>query len=235
MTHGCRAATGAIERIDFDETLDMQVRVIGNTKPTGLCGSAIIDFIANGLRCGIINAMGRYDIDRLKAAGRYLSDHTLCGNSQACVIVPAEDTGIHEPLFVTEQDIAQVLKAKAAIYAGLTTLLETQDVKLCDVQRVYLAGGFGRHISLPNAVTLGLFPDIPLERYEVIGNGSLAGAYLALLDPKVMPSLENIIDRPEVIELNQISSFESHFIDALALPHCDETLFPNFQATKTHA
>lgn len=226
LAHGCRAATGAIERIDFDHTLNMKVRVIGNAKPTGLCGSAIIDFIANGLRSGLINEMGRYDVDMLKASGRYLFDSALCGDSQACVIVPAGDADTQGPIFVTEQDIAQVLKAKAAIYAGLTTLLETQGLTPRDLKRIYLAGGFARHISLANAIALGLFPDVPLDRYEIVGNGSLAGAYLALLDQRVMPAFEAIIDQPEVVELNLIPSFESHFIDALALPHFDASLFP---------
>jgi uncharacterized 2Fe-2S/4Fe-4S cluster protein (DUF4445 family) len=227
LAHGCRAATGAIERIAFDASLDMDIRVIGHTQPTGLCGSAIIDFIANGLRCGLINEMGRYNVDVLRASGRYVQDAALCGDSIACLIVPAEASGIQGPLCVTEQDIAQVLKAKAAIYAGLTTMLETQGLTPQDVKRVYLAGGFARHISLENAVALGLFPDIPLHRYEIVGNGSLAGAYLGLLDARVMPAFEAIIDLPEIIELNRVASFESHFIDALALPHFDVSLFPS--------
>ncbi len=231
LTHGCRAAAGAIERVDFDEALDMKVRVIGQAKPTGLCGSAIIDFIANGLRCGLINEMGRYNVDLLKSSGRYFFEAALCRDSQACIIVPAADTGTQGPLFVTEQDIAQVLKAKAAIYAGLTTMLETLGLTPNDLERVYLAGGFARHISLANAVTIGLFPDIPLNRYEIVGNGSLAGAYLALLDADVTPVFNAIIDQPEVVELNLVPSFESHFIDALALPHFDTALFPNVVLT----
>lgn len=229
LTHGCRAATGAIERIEFDDTLNMQVRVIGHATPTGLCGSAIIDFIANGRCSGLINEMGRYDIERLKATGRYLFDPALCGDSQACVIVSAEDAAGKTPIFVTEQDIAQVLKAKAAIYAGLTTLLETQGLAPSDLKRIYLAGGFARHISLVNAVALGLFPDIPLDRYEIVGNGSLAGAYLTLLDQDVMPAFEALIDQPEVVELNRVPSFESHFIDAMAIPHFDPSLFPSIE------
>ncbi len=235
LAHGCRAATGAIERITFDDALNMQVKVIGHVKPTGLCGSAIIDFIADGLRCGLINEMGRYDIDQLKSSGRYLFDSALCGDSQACIIVPADEVGIQGPIFVTEQDIAQVLKAKAAIYAGLTTMLETLGITPRMLRRIYLAGGFARHISLVNAVTIGLFPDIPLDRYEIVGNGSLAGAYLALLDTRVTPAFQRIIDQPEVVELNLIPTFESNFIDALALPHLNESLFPSVNPKTTTA
>lgn len=227
LAHGGRAAAGAIERIEFDASLRMKLRVIGNQRPVSLCGSAIIDFLACGLRSGLINMMGRYDVNLLKNGGRFFRDEMVCGGSLACIVAPERESGIEGPLFITEHDIAQVLKAKAAIYAGLTTLLETLNFRIPDLQRIYLAGGFARHISLRNAVSIGLFPDIPLDRYEIIGNGSLAGACLTLLDPQAAPAYRLIMDQPRIVELNRIPSFESHFIDALALPHMDEDRFPS--------
>jgi uncharacterized 2Fe-2S/4Fe-4S cluster protein (DUF4445 family) len=226
LRHGCRASAGAIEHMEFGADLNFKFRVIGNQPPIGFCGSALIDFIACGYRSGLLNSMGRMDIARLKAAHRYLRDPALTGDSDACILVREKESGLSMPLTLSERDIASVLNAKAAIYAGLTTLLEACGMTARDVQRVYLAGGFARHINLRNAVTMGLLPELPLERYTIVGNGSLAGAYLALVDTGAWEAYDQIASRPRIIELNRMASFESHFIDALGLPNLDPSAFP---------
>ena len=231
--HGCRAATGAIEHIDFGASLKsetFETRVIGGGPATGLCGSALIDFIACGMRSGLINRVGRFNIERLRDAGRHLRIEEMCGVVHACVVVPAEQSGNGEAIYVSEADVAQILKAKAAIYAGMKTLLGVRKKSLADISRFCLAGGFARHIHLQNAILIGLLPDIPLDRFDVIGNGSLAGAMLALVDADAMDAYQTIAKQPEVVELNCVASFENNFIDALALPNLNAAEFPNVTA-----
>lgn len=228
LLHGVRAASGAIEHIRFDERLHFELNVIGPSTPVGLCGSAIIDFMAEGFRCGLISSMGRFDTKRLKSRGRY---DALCG-MHACVLVPAEESATGEPICITEGDIAEILKAKAAIYGGLKSLLTELDRSVQEIDRIILAGGFAQHIDLANAMTIGLLPELPPARYAVIGNGSLAGASLMLLDQSTMQAFLELSDRPRIVTLNETGHFIHHFHDALALPHLDPDEFRSVQATQ---
>ena len=144
----------------------------------------------------------------------------------ACVLVRAEDSATGESITVTEHDIAEILKAKAAIYAGLKTLLAELGKTVCDLDKVVLAGGFAKHIRLENAIAMGLLPGIGTEKYEVIGNGSLAGAALALLDKTAGPGYLEIIDRPRIVELNKTEWFTNYYQEALAIPNLEEDDFP---------
>ncbi len=224
--HGCRAATGAIEHIAFGTDLQFDTQVIGGGRAGGLCGSAFIDFIACGMRCGLINRMGRFNAEQLRDAGRYLEFEEMCGDMKACVVVGAEQSASGEAIFVSEADVAQILKAKAAIYAGMKTLLEVRGRDFSSIRRFCLAGGFARHIDLPNAIFIGLLPEIPRDRFDVVGNGSLAGAMLALMDADAMDAYQTVAKLPRVVELNRVASFENNFIDALALPNMNAAEFP---------
>ncbi len=222
LLHGARAASRAIESICYDDSLDFELTVIGEPNPMGLCGSAIIDFIAEGFRCGLINAMGRYDIEMLKREGRY----ERVGKMHACMLVAPELSATGESITVTEGDIAEILKAKAAIYSGLKTLLAELGKTVHDIDHLVLAGGFAKHINLENAICMGLLPDIEIEKYDVIGNGSLAGAALALLDKGTQQAYLDLIEEPEIVTLNQTAHFTNYFQEALAIPNLDETDFP---------
>ena len=221
LLHGARAASRAIDSIAYNETLDFELTVIGEPSPMGLCGSAIIDFIAEGFRCGLINAMGRYDIEMLKREDRYES---ICG-MHACMLVAPELSATGESITITEGDVAEILKAKAAIYAGLKTLLAELGKTVHDIDHLVLAGGFAKHINLENAICIGLLPDIEIEKYDVIGNGSLAGAALALLDKGTQQDYLDLIEKPEIVTLNQTEHFTNYFQEALAIPNLDESDF----------
>jgi uncharacterized 2Fe-2S/4Fe-4S cluster protein (DUF4445 family) len=226
LLHGRRAAPGAIEHVVISPELDFTYNVIGGGKPEGICGSAIIDFLAEGFRRGLINAQGRYDIEQLKRLGRHLHIRGRHGSSHACVFALADETATGHALVVTEHDISQVLKVKASTYAGLKTLLNLRGRTLHDIPRVVLAGGFARHINVANAITLGLLPDLPLERFETLGNGSLAGAYLAVRDVEALATMEQIARQPQVVELNLAADFEDNFIDAMLIPNLNRDEFP---------
>ncbi len=220
LLHGTRAAAGVIDRIECkpDDSIDMHV--IDDQPPTGICGSAAVDFMASAFKTGLLNEMGRFDLDRLKAAGRF---HELdcCGMTVNACVLNAEPE-----VLITEFDVSQVLKAKAAIYAGIRTLLDRAGRSVNDIERLVLAGGFAAHLRIPNAIAIGLLPELPLEKYDVVGNGSLAGAYAALGSSKVWKELQSISEKPDTCHLAETDEFNDRFVDALALPNLDPDEFP---------
>lgn len=222
MCCGSRAVSGAIEHIDFDEKLNFRLQVIDDAKPTGICGSAAIDFIANTFKCGLINQMGRYNIEMLKTAGRYILAETATDKYHACVLF--ETAG--NKIIITERDIEQILKAKAAVYSGLQTLLSLKGHSMTSLKKILLAGGFAKYIDIRNAITIGMLPEIAIDITEQTGNTSLAGAYLSLVDETAYNSYLKIIEKPEIISLNTIPCFEDNFIDALMLPNLNTADFP---------
>jgi uncharacterized 2Fe-2S/4Fe-4S cluster protein (DUF4445 family) len=190
LTNGMRAGPGAIERIWFDP--EPHAKVIGRKKAVGVCGSGYIDLLAEGRRVGLLNERGRLSkLDRLRLA---------------------------DDVFVTEADIAHLLQAKAAIAAGILTLLHRVGLEPSQIKRLYLAGGFGMHLDVPNTIACGMLPGFVPEQVQVIGNSSLAGAYLALVDGGVLEELSRLARQLNVVELNLDPDFETRYIDQLALP-----------------
>ena len=230
LLHGCRADIGVIEKIICQPDDSIDVETIGGKPATGLCGSAAVDFIASAWRAGLLNDMGRFDLDRLCAAGRLVQMDCHGMNINACVIVPQEQSGLDEAILITEFDVSQILKAKAAVYAGIRTLIERNGCRMDEVARLVLAGGFAAHLRIPNAITIGLLPEMPLEKYDVVGNGSLAGAYAALGGGGVWDELHRIAKLPDSCHLAETNEFENRFIDALAIPNLDPDEFPETMA-----
>ena len=135
-------------------------------------------------------------------------------------MAPAADTDDQlSPILVTEADVAALLQAKGVIFAAIQLALKHAGLGFADLARVYLAGGFARHLDLANAVAMGMLPDIPRDRYEFIGNGSLGGAYLSLADQKVRPMLRRLAATPKVIELNLDPDFQETYTLAMFLPN----------------
>lgn len=231
LLHGCRAAAGVIEKIVCLPDDSIEFQTIGGKPATGLCGSAAVDFIASAWRTGLLNSMGRFEVGRLNAAGRLVQMDCHGMNVNACIIVPQEQSGLNEPVLITEFDISQVMKAKAAVYAGIRTLLERSGYRISDVKRLILAGGFAAHLRIENAITIGLLPELPLDRYDVVGNGSLAGAYAALGGGGVWKELYRLAEEPDSCHLAETGEFEDRFIDALAIPNLDPDEFPVTMAT----
>ena len=230
MQCGCRATRGAIEHIAFDDKMDFDIRTIDNAKAIGICGSAIIDFIACAFRCGLINSMGRFDLDMLKNAGKYLEVDDTKGKTHACVLVPETDSDTGGPVFVSEADVESILKAKGAVYAGLQTLLSQKGYTFKDLKKIHLAGGFAKYIDIDNAITIGMLPEVARDIAKAVGNGSLAGAYLALLDPAARAAYREILSIPKIVSLNMIPEFEMNFVDALMLPNYNLDEFPRLSS-----
>ncbi len=221
VMHGMRATTGAIDEVWINEdNLEISWRVIGNEKPKGLCGSALISLLAEMLMTGVINKSGRFDfsldtprIRKGSHGGEY-------------VVSWADETEIGEDIIITEVDIDNLMRAKAAIFAGFTVLGDSVGVPLESVEQVLIGGGFGQFINVEKAIQIGLLPDMPWDRFQFLGNTSLKGAYLALLDHHDKDRVAEIASRMTYIELSADNRFFDAFTSAMFLPHTDKSLFP---------
>lgn len=224
---GLRAGHGAISHVRMTappqgRRFEHAVEIIGQSgddkrvHPQGVCGSAYVDFLAHGRRSGLLLPVGRFNPDPPPGAAEHLvTDDEDYGRA----FILAHGQG-RRPIVVTETDLAALLQAKAAISAGITTLLQSADLRPRDVKHLHLAGGFGMHIDISSAIDCGLLPGFEPNQVEVVGNTSLGGAYLTLLDRKSLGELARIARGLAVIELNLDPRFESNFIDALMLGDC---------------
>jgi uncharacterized 2Fe-2S/4Fe-4S cluster protein (DUF4445 family) len=244
-----RASEGAIEKValtvlpsDSGEEKDIKVyyKTIGDIKPKGICGSGLIDLLAEMFQHEIIDKGGNInDVpsprirhgDEGKEFVVAWSDETSLGRDMIAQrtedgeIVMKEATG--KDIIITEADIKNIIRTKGAVYASCSVLLKTMNHTFSDLDKIYIAGGFGNYIDLKKAILLGLFPDVPKEKYEFIGNGSLGGARLALLSREIREEAERIYKMMTYIELSVNNMFYNEFTSALFLPHTDMKLFPS--------
>jgi uncharacterized 2Fe-2S/4Fe-4S cluster protein (DUF4445 family) len=214
LSHGVRATEGAIAHMQLTkEPFTLKTEVIGRKTPIGLCGTAYIDFLAQARRIGLITAAGRFDKDAVPSA----ADHLIQWEDYGLALRIAYGQGKRD-IVITELDIARLLQAKAAVAAGILTLLERIGLTPREVKRLYLAGGFGLHLNPAFTIGCGLLPGFTPDQIEIVGNTSLAGAYLALLDCGALDEIARAGKKMEVIELNLDPGFESRYIDQLSLP-----------------
>lgn len=222
---GMRATDGAIEAVTIDkETMEPNLSIIGDEgqKPIGLCGSGIIDIIAELFRCGIINAKGQL----VREGRRVKVDED---GMKSYIIAFKEDTGAVKDVEITEVDIDSFIRAKGAIYSGIITLVESLGFDMTVVDNVYVAGGIGSGINMKNAVRIGMLPDIPLEKYKYIGNSSLAGSYAMLLSNEAEDKVTELASSMTYLELSTHPGYMDSFVAACFIPHTDAFLFPSVQ------
>jgi uncharacterized 2Fe-2S/4Fe-4S cluster protein (DUF4445 family) len=210
LTSGVRAGDGAISHIRLDrQTAEPEIEVIGRRPPIGVCGTGYVDFIAEGRVSGLIGPTGRFS-DRFAQHPRLVHR----ANHRGFEIEQRSDgKGIR----ITESDIASLLQAKAAIAAGIVCLLRRAELRPEEVATLYLAGGFGFHMNIDSVLRCGLLPGFSGEQIELVGNSSLAGALVALMDSGVLVEMKEIAQRLEMVELNLEPDFESVYIDQLSL------------------
>ena len=214
LLSGMRAGAGAISHLRFglEPAFTLHREVIGAGPPVGLCGSAYIDMLGQGRQVGLLNAAGRFAPACCPGAQEHLSAVDGYGRALRVGWAPGK-----QPLLVSENDIATLLQAKAAIAAGITILLQRLGLKAAAIHRLYLAGGFGMHVNVENAIIAGLLPGFNPRQIQVVGNTSLGGAYLAMLEAAVAVEIAQTARRMEIIELNLDPHFESCYIDQLSL------------------
>jgi uncharacterized 2Fe-2S/4Fe-4S cluster protein (DUF4445 family) len=221
---GMRANPGAIERVMIDpETLDPTYTTINNIKPRGICGSGLIDLLAELLRACVIDRTGHINMwiqhPRIRS-GRYFPEY---------VVAFAGETDGDRDIVITENDIKNLVMSKAAIHAACTTLMNAAGITRDEITGIYFSGAFGNYLSKENAITIGLIPEVPLPRIHNIGNGAITGANIALINRKKRKILDEIAQKITYIELNAEPSFMDQYTSSCFLPHTDLSLFPEVQ------
>ncbi len=234
---GQRAAPGAIERVRIDpDTLTARIKVIGSdlwsdnpgfaqsietTGVTGICGSGIIEAVAEMYLCGILSSDG--------VIGGALAGRADCvvqdGRTFSYILYQGAAT-----ISVTQNDIRQIQLAKAALYAGVKLLMDRMEIT--SVDRIRLAGAFGSHVDVRRAMTLGMIPDCPLPEVASVGNAASTGARIALLNNESRNEIETTVRQIEKIETAVEPKFQDYFVKAMAIPHKTDP-FPNLSAVLT--
>ncbi len=208
ITHGMKAVTGAIESVHIEDS-SLHYEVIGGVKPRGICGSGMIELIAELYKAGII-----------KRNGKFIDEHEriIREKPPAFVVAWGEETETGKPITVTEKDINEFLLAKAAIRSGWQVLMENMGITPQQLDRIYIAGSFGRHIDVESAKTIGLLPDIETEKIVFAGDTAVGGAKMALKSTKLRKEAEQLLEKIKYTELSIDKKFYKTFINAILLP-----------------
>ena len=220
---GMRATDGAVEACTIDkDTMEPSLTVIGDPgqRVVGICGSGIIDIISELYRCGIINARGLF----AREGARVRRDQHGMGRY---VIADAEESETGREVSINEVDIDNFIRAKAAIFSAIDTLLRSVDMTVDMIDHVYVAGGIGSGINMKNAVNIGMLPDVEPERFSYIGNSSLAGAYAMVVSNQAAEKCAEVASNMTYLELSTYPGYMDSFVAACFIPHTDRNLFPN--------
>jgi uncharacterized 2Fe-2S/4Fe-4S cluster protein (DUF4445 family) len=225
IKHGMYAGPGAIERVEYDPLTDeVRYRTVGDAKPRGICGSGLVDALAGLLRAEVIDRAGKIDLGRPTPRVRAGEDEP------EFVLAWGEEIGREEDISLGEDDIQNLIRSKAAVYAGLSVLLKRVGLKAGDLERILVAGAFGNYLDAESAVTIGLLPDLPLDKIRFVGNSSVAGARKALLACAARRRADRIASRMTNFELSVEPDFMETYVAGLFLPHTDVSLFPSVMA-----
>ena len=225
VLNGMRATDGAIEEVwVHSQTLEPTYRVIGKSKPRGICGSGLISLLSELFITGLLDKAGNVN---LQAPTPRVREGAHGGEY---VVAWAAETQTGEDIVLTRVDTDNLLRAKAAIYAGFTVLADSVGVPLEGTEKLLIGGSFGKYINVEKAVQIGLLPDMDWSRFEFLGNTSVKGAYLALLDWRQKERIAEIARRMTYVELSADNSFYEAFTSALFLPHTDLSRFPSVEA-----
>jgi uncharacterized 2Fe-2S/4Fe-4S cluster protein (DUF4445 family) len=222
---GMTAGPGVIDQIEVDlNTLEFNIHTIGDLPPRGICGSGVIDLAAQLFLAGMIDMRGK-----LVPA--------VCGPKIReidglfhLIVVPRDKSASGADLTVSQADLDSLIRSKAAMYTILETITASVGIGPQDLETFYVAGTFGSFIKPASAISIGMLPDLPLERYRPLGNSSLGGAALALQSDTYHDEIDRIRDRITYLELNVNQEFMNRFSAAKFLPHTNTKLFPSVSA-----
>jgi len=218
---GMPASEGAIEAIEMREDGTLEYTVINGTKPKGVCGSGLVDLLAELLISGYIDRYGKF---KMKRAGKRIVENE---EGKGFLIEEGKNSFWGKDLVITENDIKNLIRTKGAVYSACMVLLKNVGLGFDKIDSIYIAGGFGQHLNIDNAVRIGLLPDLDRKRFHYIGNSSLIGAYLILLTDKNKDMVDATAEKMTYIELNTEPGYMNEYTGALFLPHTDINLFPS--------
>ncbi|MDD5127678.1 MAG: ASKHA domain-containing protein [Dehalococcoidales bacterium] len=221
IRHGIVATDGAIEDFDIDnKTYEPKIGVIGKSKPKGICGSGLINTIARLLEADVITQNGKFHHSLPTKRVRPGED------GYEYVLAWAPETQIGRDIVITEIDIENLIRAKAAMYAGCQTLSKSAGVSCAAFDQVIIAGAFGSHLNIRSAITIGLLPELPEDRFIFVGNGSLLGARLVSFSTDLLDDTRRIAAMMTNIELSDSADFMDAYTAAMFLPHTHAEVFP---------
>lgn len=221
IKHGMKAVSGAIERIKINPvTLEVEYKTIDDVKPNGICGSALIDALAEMLKAGIIDISGAFN-KNLKSPRLRLGEEGL-----EFVIAWGNETSNGRDIVITQRDIRELQLAKAAIHTGCTVLMRKMGVKESDINILFLAGAFGTYINPESARIIGMYPEVSLERVKPVGNAAGTGARIALVSKSMRKKSEEISRMVNYVELAAEPDFHDEFINSQFLPYADLSKYP---------
>jgi uncharacterized 2Fe-2S/4Fe-4S cluster protein (DUF4445 family) len=219
---GMRAAKGAIDKVTVNSISGVATyRTIYDGKPVGICGSGMISLLAELFLTGWIDPAGKLNQDRKSTAIQ------IEGRQARFIIVPAEETASGKAISISESDIENIIRAKAAIYAACSLMLEQVDLNFTHLDHIFIGGGFGRFLDIEKAIIIGLIPDLPREKYRYLGNSSLMGASRILLSRQSRERQLELCRRMTYLELNTNPAYMDQYTGALFLPHTDIDRFPS--------
>lgn len=216
---GMRAADGAIEVVRLGD--DVTLGVIGDTEPRGLCGSGLVDAVAELSRVGLLDTTGRFIPNEVAAQQvPALADRlTAVGEERVFVLYrPTPDTDVAESVYLSQRDVRELQFAKAAISTGWTLLMEELGLTHDDVQQVLLAGSFGSYLSPASAIRIGLVPKLPVLRIVSAGNVAGEGAKMVLLSSRERAGADALLAEVRYVELSDRSDFNDRFVEQLSFP-----------------
>ncbi len=223
IRQGMKAVHGAIERVRVEPaTLEVHCETVGREKPVGICGSGILDAVAELLRCHVIDFKGRFQ----RIENRRLVE---ISGERAFILADRNETS-GDPVVVTQRDIGEAQLAKAAIHAGCSVLMGRSGIKPSELKRVYIAGSFGNYINPSSARLVGMIPEVSENIIKFIGNTAIAGARMCLISQEARKEAEKISEEVRYIELGADPSFSKEFAASMYLPHEDRSLFPETYA-----
>ena len=220
---GMRATDGAVEAVTIDrETLEPTLSIVGKEgqKPVGICGSGIIDVIAELYRTSAISAKGHF----VRENRRILQDEHGMGRY---VLAFSNESDTGREIAITEVDIECFIRAKGAIFSAIHIMLSSLDMDVSVLEHIYVADGIGSGINMENAVRIGMFPDVDRALFQYIGNSSLAGAYALVLSNAAEEKVHELASNMTYLELSTEPKYMEEFVAACFLPHTNKELFPS--------
>ena len=222
---GMRATKGAIEDFSISPvTYEPMIITVGDKKAKGICGSGMITIAAKLLETGVIDSRGKFNQSLDTPRIRKTDD------IWEYVIVYKENTQIDRDIAITEPDLDNLIRAKGAMYSAALTLLEEIGLKINDIEKIILAGGFGSYIDLESAITIGLLPEIDPEKVTYLGNGSLLGCKINCLTNALRRDVGKVVNMMTSFEMAATPSYMDHYMAALFLPHTELNYFPKVKA-----
>lgn len=223
LSCGTVARPGAIERVTVTNDNDSKAisyKTIDGLPACGICGSGVIDLLAALFLTGMVDSTGKLMPERMKGHGMQINDEWVY------VLAPSSKTSHGQPVYLSQSDIKNLMRSKAAMYTILEVVVNSVGLEFKDIDKIFVAGAFGNYINPRSAITIGMLPDLPLERFKPVGNSASSGAVHLLLHHTAMKEVKEILERLTYLEMNARGDFMKLLTAAMFLPHTDASRFP---------